>query len=247
MQARHCFHTGPPYGPTAGQISPLLLGQLIVARRVRHSVLQQVRVYRGMPDATREPRPYAANERQTAAWGQSPLIEVIRRPLRYPGSWPKQRAREKGVDVALGIDFVRLAVRGAHEVGVLVSTDTDLVPALEAALEIKTVGVHIEVVRGGPRAPTSGLASAGNSPGAISLTKLTTRRSEITATTTRRDRARPARAANKPMTFTADRGTGRRTRTTTAGRAGPPRRCRRSARKAATARNTSTMSTMGPA
>jgi uncharacterized LabA/DUF88 family protein len=49
------------------------------------------------------------------------------------GSWPEQPAEEKGVDVALGIDFVRLAVRGAHDVGVLMSTDTDLVPALEAA------------------------------------------------------------------------------------------------------------------
>jgi hypothetical protein len=65
--------------------------------------------------------------------------------LRYPGRWPEQPAEEKGVDVALGIDFVRLAVRGAHDVWVLMSTDTDLVPALEAALEIKTVGVHIEV------------------------------------------------------------------------------------------------------
>lgn len=144
MMARRCFHKGS-YGPTAGQIDPLELGQLIVSRRRRPSLLQQVRVYRGLPDATRQPRPYAANERQTAAWVQSPLVKVIRRPLRYPGRWPEQPAEEKGVDVALGIDFVRLAVQGSHDVGVLMSTDTDLVPALETALEIKTVGVHIEV------------------------------------------------------------------------------------------------------
>ena len=144
MTARQCFHQGP-FGPTAGQVDPLKLAELIVQRRQRTSVLAQVRVYRGLPDATKEPRPYAANERQTAAWVQASLVEVFRRPLRYPRTWPTQRAQEKGVDVALAIDFVRLAVRGAYDVGVLMSTDTDLVPALEAAFEIKTTAVHIEV------------------------------------------------------------------------------------------------------
>ncbi len=183
MMARRCFHKGP-YGPTAGQIDPLELGQLIVSQRRRPSVLQQVRVYRGLPDATRQPRPYAANERQTAAWVRSPLVKVIRRPLRYPGRWPEQRAEEKGVDVALGIDFVRLAVRGAHDVGVLMSTDTDLVPALEAALEIKTVGVHTRSPRGERRAPTVGSPWADSYLGATSCTKPTIRRLGTTATST---------------------------------------------------------------
>jgi hypothetical protein len=39
---------------------------------------------------------------------------------------------EKGIDVALAIDFVATAVRGEYDVGVIVSTDTDLKPALEA-------------------------------------------------------------------------------------------------------------------
>jgi NYN domain len=144
MAARQCFHQGP-YGPADGQIDPLRLGQLIVDRRRRPSTLKQVRVYRGLPDATKEPRAYAANERQTASWVQSPLINVFRRPLNYPRTWPSEKGKEKGVDVALAVDFVRLAVRGTYDVGVLMSTDTDLVPALEAAMEIKTTGVHIEV------------------------------------------------------------------------------------------------------
>lgn len=163
MAARRGFHSGP-YGPTAGQIDPLKLGQLIVDRRRRPSVLQQVRVYRGLPDATKQPQPYAANERQTAAWVRSPQVEVVRRPLRYPGGWPKDRLQEKGVDVALGIDFVRLAVRGAFDVGVLFSTDTDLVPALEAALEIKTVGVHVEVAAWKAKCANRRLSVGGNLP-----------------------------------------------------------------------------------
>jgi uncharacterized LabA/DUF88 family protein len=142
--ARSSFHR-PPHAATDGQIDPVALGNLLVSRRVRPSQLQQVRIYRGMPDASREPRPHGANDRQTAAWRRSPLVEVLRRPLRYPPEWPASKAKEKGVDVALGIDVVRLAVQGAYDVGVLFSTDTDLVPALEAVMEIRTVGAHIEV------------------------------------------------------------------------------------------------------
>ena len=163
MTARQCFH-GSPYGPTDGQIDPWKLGQLITERRRRDSTLVGVRVYRGLPDATRQPRPYAANARQTAAWTRNPRVTVVRRPLRYPAGWPQQRAQEKGVDVALGIDFVRLAVQGAHDVGVLMSTDTDLVPALEAALEIKTTGVHVEVAAWTGRGANRRLTVGGNLP-----------------------------------------------------------------------------------
>ncbi len=47
--------------------------------------------------------------------------------------------------MALAIDYVRLAVQGQYDVGVLMSTDTDLKPALEAVDGIKTVRVHMEV------------------------------------------------------------------------------------------------------
>ena len=142
--ARHCFCSAPLRAPE-GQVDPLQLGQVLVSRRLRPSVLSQVRVYRGLPDATRQPEGYAANERQAAAWAADPVVHVVRRSLRYPGSWPREKAQEKGVDVALAIDFVRLAAQGAYDVGILMSTDTDLLPALEAAQSIKTVGVRIEV------------------------------------------------------------------------------------------------------
>lgn len=112
---------------------------------MRDSELARVRVYRGVPDATKQPKAYAANERQAASWTRNGALVVVRRPLRYPADWPRQKAQEKGVDVALAIDFVRLAAQGAFDVGILMSTDTDLVPALEAVQTIKTVGVHIEV------------------------------------------------------------------------------------------------------
>jgi hypothetical protein len=56
---------------------------------------------------------------------------VIHRTLRYPKDWPSVKPEEKGIDVALAIDVVRMAIDGLYDVGVVCSTDTDLRPALE--------------------------------------------------------------------------------------------------------------------
>jgi uncharacterized LabA/DUF88 family protein len=57
-------------------------------------------------------------------------VTVVRRQLRYPKSWPVEPAQEKGIDVALAVDFVRLACENAYDVDILFSRDADLVPAL---------------------------------------------------------------------------------------------------------------------
>ena len=57
---------------------------------------------------------------------------MISRPLRYPANWqPNMPGEQKGVDVALAIDFVDLALDHAYDVGIIGSTDSDLRPALE--------------------------------------------------------------------------------------------------------------------
>jgi len=68
--------------------------------------------------------------KQCAAWESKEAI-VIPRTLRYPTGWPDTKAQQKGVDVALAIDFVAFAIDGEYDVGVIASTDTDLKPALE--------------------------------------------------------------------------------------------------------------------
>jgi len=96
-------------------------------------VLQQVRVYRGLPDLARDPHGYAAVRRQAEAWqALDPMVRVLTRPLRYPRDWPRSRPQEKGIDVLLAIDFVQMAVRREYDIGILMSHDTDLAPALEA-------------------------------------------------------------------------------------------------------------------
>jgi len=137
MQARRCFaHLHAPV--TAGQFDPAGLGTLVVGRQLTPSeaVLHQVRVYRGMPDSRRDPRGYMAVDRQSSAWRADPRVELITRPLRYPRDRPRARPVEKGIDVCLAIDFVAMALRGEYDVAVLMSSDTDLVPALESVLDL---------------------------------------------------------------------------------------------------------------
>jgi hypothetical protein len=68
--------------------------------------------------------------RQCAAWQRAGAV-VISRTLRYPFDWPQSKAEEKGIDVALSVDFVAGAIEGAYDVGIICSTDTDLRPPIE--------------------------------------------------------------------------------------------------------------------
>lgn len=54
-------------------------------------------------------------------------------------------AQEKGVDVALAVDLVRLAAEGSCDVAVVFSRDTDLMPALEAVRDVPRLRLHVEV------------------------------------------------------------------------------------------------------
>ena len=62
-------------------------------------------------------------------------MQIVARALRYPAAYPREKPEEKGIDVALAVDFVMMAARDEYDVGILMSTDTDLVPALEAVSE----------------------------------------------------------------------------------------------------------------
>lgn len=128
-----------------GQVDPWLLGRLLTGRGLDERTLLQVRVYRGRPDADRDPRGYAAAGRQCDTWRRQPGTKVFTRTLRYPPDWPSEKAREKGVDVALAVDFVAMAVRGEYDVGILMSADTDLRPALEFVSDLPGARPRCEV------------------------------------------------------------------------------------------------------
>lgn len=140
--ARRCFHprSSPPH---AGQIDPAAVARLLVARRPRPSELVDVRVYRGRPSPDRQPGAAAANDRQAAHWADNLGITVIRRPLSYRTENGGLVVQEKGVDVALAVDLVRLAITGAFDVAILFSRDTDLMPALETIRALRAAWVEV--------------------------------------------------------------------------------------------------------
>ena len=140
-----------------GQADPLALGRLITRCRRRPSRLAGVRVYRGLPDVSCQPQAHAAARRQVEAQIErgAGLVTVVTRPLRYPRGWPSAPAEEKGIDVALAVDFVTMATSGDFDVGVILSTDSDLEPALEAVARMGWQrGPRCEVAAW--RAPDSG-------------------------------------------------------------------------------------------
>ncbi|MDN5749898.1 MAG: NYN domain-containing protein, partial [Pseudonocardia sp.] len=127
----------------AGHVDPLRLSRLLVDRRKRPSALHGVRIYRGRPVPAHQPAAAAANDRQTAEWERSRLVRVVRRPLRYPMGWPTTPAAEKGIDVALAIDLVSMGIAQEYDAAILFSSDTDLLPAVEAIVQ-RRLG-HIEL------------------------------------------------------------------------------------------------------
>jgi hypothetical protein len=92
----------------AGQVDPLGLAELVASRGLGCRELKEVRVYRGRPDVNHEPRTYWANVRQSDAQVSAGdgKVTVVTRTLRYPPDWPETHAQEKGIDVALAVDFV---------------------------------------------------------------------------------------------------------------------------------------------
>ncbi|WP_062435702.1 NYN domain-containing protein [Herbidospora daliensis] len=157
--ARETFHE-PSLAPgTDGQIDPVRLGVWLIENSPYDRELVEVRIYRGQPHPSRDARGHAAFVRQRVDWENDPRVVGVFRDLRYPRGWPDRCApglkpQEKGIDVALAIDYVKLALEGRYDVGILMSTDSDLKPALEVVAAMRP--------NGGPRVE----AAAWKGPGA---------------------------------------------------------------------------------
>ena len=139
--ARRAFFQ-PTDHHTYGQFHPVKLGELICSH-LPHGMkekrgLREVRLYTGRPNSSYEPKSYGAHMKQCAAW-EAAGVTVVPRPLRYPRREPP--GEQKGVDVALAVDFVTMAIDDPYDIGIIFSTDTDIKPALEFV-----------ALRGSPRA-----------------------------------------------------------------------------------------------
>lgn len=68
---------------------------------------------------------------------------MIRRNLQYPPDFPASRASEKGIDVAIAVDMIRLAMSGYLDAAILFSSDNDLTHAIEVLAAMPQR--HVEV------------------------------------------------------------------------------------------------------
>ena len=141
--AREAFGDPKRDPPTVGHVQPQRLGLLL--KQLGEDVdpgreLCAVTVYRGHPGPKSHRKLRSAFDRQVAAWRVLPLVTVKTRPLRYqPTEWSfgrpsRWREQEKGIDVLITLDIAIGARDNRYDVAVVVSADSDLIPAMEVAL-----------------------------------------------------------------------------------------------------------------
>lgn len=127
-----------------GFVHPVLLARHLAGGRT----LVGTRYYSGIHDPRKQPDQNAASSRRHALIRRTG-VTVVERMLRYRWEWghdpsplgdprahvgeeqtvmvtPFERPREKGIDLALGLDVVDLSLRGSIDVAIVVSSDTDL-------------------------------------------------------------------------------------------------------------------------
>ncbi len=163
MDGQNLFHAVRlSFGYTYPNYDPLALAACVC--RDHAWQLQQSRFYTGVPSA-------ADNSFWNHFWSAKLLamsragVHVFSRPLRYrnktvqlPGGSQHTFlvGEEKGIDVRLAIDVIRLAARNAYDVALIFSQDQDL---SEAADEVRLIareqGRWIKLASAFPFSPTT--------------------------------------------------------------------------------------------
>ena len=126
--------------------------------------LSQARFYTGIPDAHDDPRWHGFWSAKLAVMGRQE-IHVFSRSLRYRNrtvhlpdgtTHAFLAGEEKGIDVRIALDVIRLAHRAEYDVAVIMSQDQDL---SEVAEEIRAIAREqnrwIKIACAFPSSPTS--------------------------------------------------------------------------------------------
>lgn len=127
--------------------------------------LKQTRFYTGIPNHADKPFWNYFWSAKLAVMGSRPDVHIFSRPLRYrnqtvilPDGQPNAVlvGQEKGVDVRIALDVVRLARERHYDVALILSQDQDLT---EAAEEVRLIASEqsrwIKVASAFPFSPTS--------------------------------------------------------------------------------------------
>jgi uncharacterized LabA/DUF88 family protein len=141
-RARDAFFGGWSPSHLDGQVYPRLLALALKNGAAGERELEGVYIYRGMPSQKEDQKGYSAAYRQVSMWDQQKLVHPYTRQLNY---FDPANPKEKGIDVKLAIDMVMAIERGTCEKVILMSEDTDLLPALEAICEKTGSASAVEV------------------------------------------------------------------------------------------------------
>jgi uncharacterized LabA/DUF88 family protein len=132
------------FGATYPDFDPLPLAQMLC--RQKGWDLVQVRFYTGVPAEEADPRWHSFWTRKLAMMGRRGVY-VCSRELQYhdetvdlsDGTCATVRVgREKGIDVRIALDILRLALSDAYDVALVFSQDQDLA---EAALDVRDTSI----------------------------------------------------------------------------------------------------------
>ena len=146
---------------------------LLAASLLEGRALAGIRFYTGIHDPRVNPHAHAAVTRRLVAMGHNG-VWTFTHPLKYsesdvidasvppcPHGYRKvgtvRKGREKGIDLRIGLDMLRLARQGAYDVAVLVSQDTDLNQAVDDLRVLRDeLGIWLVVENAFAYSPSSG-------------------------------------------------------------------------------------------
>lgn len=149
-------------------IEPMQFARRVISRRnVRQAPgfpkarLEEVRVFRGLPDATHDPDGHTFNKRHKKNWeiSSNNVVKVIHRPLKYQYQRDATGRRledvhgkhvvdtskapsEKGIDVLCALALYAGSLDPRFDLVVLCSIDSDLAPAVEMAQDTRKAKIE---------------------------------------------------------------------------------------------------------
>jgi len=145
FDGQNLFHTAKKlFGYQYPNYNPLELAQEIT-NLVPNRILEGVHFYTGIHDSKKEPFWHAFWTNKCRALGRTG-IRIVTRPLKYsevtievsPGNLKTvEKGREKGIDVRIALDLVRMARLGEYDVAIIFSQDTDLEEAVNEVRRIR--------------------------------------------------------------------------------------------------------------
>jgi uncharacterized LabA/DUF88 family protein len=163
VDGQNLFHAArEAFGHTTPNFNVRALSETLC--RAQGWTLAQVRFYTGIPDPSDNPKWHRFWTAKLARLGRQGAV-VFSRPLRYRNrgvTLPDGTrhtflaGEEKGVDVRIALDIIRLALRGEYDVALVFSQDQDL---SEAAEEIRLIaqerGRWLKIASAFPVSPAS--------------------------------------------------------------------------------------------